>query len=92
MIVFANKISVQINDVARLILVDERSKVDGLDFPLSPTVNRTVGEVVLTIDNLAELYVAIGSCLDQLKAAQEATRTQQESDLEHSLPSSRKVN
>lgn len=59
---YANKFTIETNDVARIVFVDERpAKAKGLPMP-----SVTTAEIVMTIANLRALHTALGIALSKL--------------------------
>jgi len=63
MAVFANKFTIQTNDVGRIVFVDERAPIaEGL-----PMSSSTAAEVVMTLENLEVLGNLIAQMINKLK-------------------------
>ncbi len=61
--VYSNKFTLELNDVARIVFVDERApKAKGW-----PMASVTAAEVILTHNNLKALYELIGNGLKKLE-------------------------
>lgn len=61
MSVYANKFVIELNDIARIVFIDERMPISkGL-----PSSSSTMADVVMTRTNLQSLHDAIGTLLEK---------------------------